>query len=139
MDRRERKRVVHENLARLMSQEDRTKYGIKTMNEILSEQEVKLERDLHNMFIAFLTRHELGYYHADPTRKSTIAIGMPDFGVFRNSRIIWIEFKVGKNRLSHEQHDKIAAMLADGNEVRLCYEYSEATELVRNFFGIKQV
>jgi hypothetical protein len=130
----EPKRVLPENIVRRMSKEDREKYGVKTNEEVDAEVEIKLERDLHNKFISFLKRHSLGYYHADPSRKSTVASGLPDFGVFRGSRIIFIEFKIGKNTLSEVQKNRICVMLLDNNTVCVCNGYAEAIRLVSEFF-----
>jgi hypothetical protein len=135
----EPKRVVPENIAKRMSPEDREKYGVKTAAEIAAEAEIKLERDLHNKFISFLNRSELGYYHADTSRKSTITSGLPDFGVFRGSRIVFIEFKVGKNTLSEVQKKRIGIMLTDNNTVHVCHGYAEAIRLVKEFFGITEL
>jgi hypothetical protein len=130
----EPKRVIHENLARLMSKEDREKYGIETMDEVEARQEIQLEKELHELFIQYLNRKEYGYYHAAMDKKSPFVIGMPDFGVYRNSRIIWIEFKIGKKKLREEQRNQVAKMLTDGNEVRVCYNYADATNEIEKFF-----
>jgi hypothetical protein len=135
----EPRRVIPDNLVRRMSEEDRKKYGVKTAEEVDAEVEIKLERNLHNKFINFLNRHSLGYYHADMSRKSTIASGLPDFGVFRGSRIIFIEFKIGKNVLSEVQKNRIGIMLLDNNRVGVCYSYAEAIRLVKEFFGITEL
>ena len=133
----EPKRVIPDHIGKLMSPEDQKKYGFKTVEQTIYETEFKLEKELHDFFISFLNRQKLGYYHADPTRKSTIALGMPDFGIYRNSRIVWIEFKIGKNKLEPHQKDKIATMLTDGNAVQVCYDYMSAVNVVGKFFELE--
>jgi hypothetical protein len=132
----EPRRVIPNNIGKLMSTDDQKKYGFRTVEAITEQQEIDREKDLHTMFMQFLHRHRLGYYHAPMFKKSELEKGVPDFGVYRGSRIIWIEFKVGKNKLDPDQKNKIATMLADDNEVRVCYNYSDATREVIKFFNL---
>jgi hypothetical protein len=134
----EPKRAIPQNLGRLMSPDDQKRFGFKTLEALNAEQEAKQEKDLHGMFMAFLHRESFGYYHAAMNKKSPFLIGQPDFGVYRGSRIVWIEFKVGTNKLSPEQKTQIATLLADDNTVHVCYSYPEAVNAVRAFFGIKK-
>lgn len=134
---KEPNRVIPDNIGRLMSPEDQKKYGFKSVETIAAEQEVKLEKDLHEKLLAYLRRK--GFcdpYRAGMHKKSELAIGMPDFGIYRGSRIMWIEFKVGQNKISPEQKNQIGKMLCDGNEVHVCYSYPDAIAKVEQFFGI---
>ena len=133
---KEPKRIIPDNIGRLMSPEDQKKYGFETIEVITQRQEEQLEKDLHEMLLAYLRRNELGYYHAGMHKKSELPVGMPDFGIYRGSRIMWIEFKVGQNKISPEQKNQIGKMLCDGNEVHVCYSYPDAIAKVEQFFGI---
>lgn len=128
-------RVIPQHLVKLMSPEDQKKYGFETIEVRNERLESQLERDLHTMFLAFLNRHGLGYYHAEMSKKSPFTIGQPDFAVYRGSRIMFVEFKVGKNKLAPEQKEQIAKLLTDGNTVHVCYSYPAAVDAVKSFFG----
>ena len=135
---KEPRRVIPDHIGRLMSPEDQKKYGFETIEVIGERQEAQLEKELHGQFLEFLNSKSLGYYHAPMFKKSELPVGIPDFGVFRGSRIIWVEFKVGKNKLDPDQKIKIATMLADDNEVRVCYDLISGINEVKSFFKINE-
>ena len=83
-------------------------------------------KDLHLPFIAWLRIKELPYCHCNPTRRSTIAKGWPDFGIFHDGRHVFIEFKIPGGRLSEDQelcHRKLAAA---GESVLVTSDLAEA-------------
>lgn len=96
-----------------------------------------LEQEIHNQFDNWLRRHGFrNAYHPSFVRPSTIKEGMPDYGVTRDSRIIYIEFKVKPNKLSPAQELRIHELRDDGNTVCVCYSYTEAAEAVSKFFNL---
>lgn len=129
------KRFVPSNIARVMAPEDRKALGIRTPEENAEHTNLELEREVHNQFSSWLYRHGFeDFYHSDPTRRSRIRVGLPDFGVYRDSRIIFIEFKVKPNGLSPDQEAVFERMGANGNVIIICYSYEEATKAVLEFF-----
>jgi hypothetical protein len=130
-------RPLPPHIERLIDPRDRQALGIKTPEERILKANLELERDLHSHFAGWLRRNGFyPFYHADPVRRSTIAVGLPDFGVFRDSRIVFIEFKVGKNKLSAEQEEVMTGMSTAGNVVLVCYSYQEAVNAVEQFFQL---
>lgn len=119
---------LSENIKCLMSPEDLKSFNLKRP---LSELEI------HSKFVSWLRDHRLGYYHADPTRAATIAPGTPDFGVYDESRIMFVEFKVGDNDLSPVQKRKIATLVDRKNVVFVCRSLEQAKELTKKFFHLK--
>src|ERR1700758_1284248 len=92
--------LVPPHLARLMAPADRKANGIETPEEASERHTLTLEREIHSQFGAWLYRRGFeDFYHSDPVRRPTIKAGLPDFGVYRDSRILFIEIKVGKNDL----------------------------------------
>ena len=120
-----------------MSPEDQKKYGFQTPEAIEAQRDDVLEKELHTEFIQFLNRYDLKYYHAPMHKRSQFPVGQPDFGVHRASRILFIEFKVGKNRLDPDQKNRIAELLADDNEVHVCYSYEAAYRATTKFFNLE--
>lgn len=125
------------NIERLIDPKDRQALGIKTPEERMIKAGLELERDLHSQFSGWLHRNGFDdFYHADPSRRATIAAGLPDFGIFRDSRILFIEFKIGKNSLNPEQEGAFTRMSAAGNVVLICHSYPEAVKAVSAFFNL---
>jgi hypothetical protein len=127
------------NISKLMAPEDRQALGIRTPEERMIKAESELERDLHHQFSGWLRRNGFSdFYHADPARRSTIQTGLPDFGIFRDSRIVFIEIKVGKNTLSDEQEVVFQRMGQQGNIILVCHSYEQCVKAVTGFFGLNK-
>lgn len=125
------------NIERLMDPRDRAQFGIRTPEERIIKAGLELERDLHNQFSGWLHRNGFDdFYHADPSRRATIAAGLPDYGIFRDSRILFLEFKVPPNGLNAEQEECFSRMGAAGNVVLVCHSYPEAVKAVSAFFNL---
>lgn len=131
------KTFIPPHFINLMSPEDRKKFGVHTNAEHQASNDLTTEREIHNQFRSWLSLKGFPvFYHSDPVRRPTIAAGLPDFGVFRDSRIIFIEMKVGKNTLSGEQEAVFQRMGSDGNIILVCHSYDEARRAVAAFFGL---
>lgn len=129
--------LIPPNIARLMSPADRKANGIETPEEESERHNLTLERDIHSQFGSWLYRHGFeDYYHSDPVRRPTIKSGLPDFGVYRDSRIIWIEFKVHPNSLTPSQEECFERMGRNGNIIMVCYSSPQAEQIVTKFFNL---
>jgi hypothetical protein len=129
--------LVPSHIARLMSPDDRKANGIETPEEEAQRHNLTLERDIHSLFGSWLYRHGFeDYYHSDPVRRPTIKAGLPDFGVYRDSRIIFIEIKVGKNDLSESQEIVFQRMGDKGNVILICKSYEQCVSAVSKFFNL---
>jgi hypothetical protein len=129
--------LVPAHIARLMAPADRKANGILTPEEELAQHNLTLERDIHSQFGSWLYRHGFeDCYHSDPARRPTIKAGIPDFGVFKDSRIIWIEFKVRPNGLSESQAQCFERMGRRGNIIMVCYSSPEAEKIITKFFNL---
>ena len=129
--------LVPPNIARLMSPKDRKTHGILTPEEESTQANLTLEREIHHQFGGWLYRHGFeDYYHSDPVRRPTIKAGLPDFGIYRDSRILFLEIKVRPNGLSQIQEEVFQRMGRAGNVILICYSYEEATRAVAQFFNL---
>jgi hypothetical protein len=123
---------IPEPMLEKMEPADRRRLGKAglTMAERVAKEEIRAERQLHNQFSGFLNRHGFFSVHADPTRKSTIRAGWPDYSVFKAGRVLFIEFKVGLNTLSTEQQSVVDGLKAGGFPVLITGDYQEAINAV---------
>ena len=129
--------VIPPNVARLMSSEDRKRFGILTPEERKAEIDLTLEREIHSQFSGWLYRNGFeDYYHSDPVRRPTIKKGLPDFGIYRDSRIVFIEFKIHPNGLSEDQEIVFGRMGRQGNVILVCYTYEEGINATSKFFNL---
>jgi hypothetical protein len=108
-----------------------------TTAEAGAKHELELERDLHNEFSGFLARNGFNLViHADPTKPSRIKPGWPDYSIIRSNRILFIEFKVGRNTLSQVQETVVNELLAEGCTVHVLYSYEAATRATKEYFDL---
>jgi hypothetical protein len=135
----------------LIPKEERKRWGKTAMTQAeIRHKYCKLtERKIHDAFTVFCDSHGIDVWHSNPTRKSSIRAGLPDFLCVRDNRCVGIEFKVSPNGLSKVQEDQIANLRAHGNTVHICEEplpefggeikgvaYSEAVEILKAFFQL---
>jgi len=97
---------------------------------------------IHDHIVAFCDRNGIVPVHPDPSRKSTIRTGYPDFFCCRDGRVIAIEIKVWPNTLSKAQQYEFPRIEACGIQVHICSEtepgtaLQKASNILRDFFGI---
>jgi hypothetical protein len=123
--------VVPEHVLTKMDPRDRKKLGNagRTQKEISAVNYVKSERNIHDQFASFLRRHDLPYVHSDPTKKSSIIAGHPDFLVTRGRIGVYIEFKIPPNQLSKVQVEYINFLVKNANEVHVIAETAPGVAL----------
>lgn len=99
----------------------------------------KLERQMHNQFSGWLYMRKklVSKIHPDPTRKSTIEEGHPDYTLLCNNRCLMIEFKVPPNGVSNVQAERFAELNEAGNLVYVCTTLADAIELTLETFGLQ--
>jgi hypothetical protein len=128
-----------DRILKLMNPEDRPKgnAGL-TSEQAAVKGEVRLEKELHNQYLQFLSLEgfEL-YHHADPTKPVTFMPGWPDFTVFRNRLTLFIEFKLWPRKPTKTQQRIIGLLVSNGYTVYVLYDYGKAVELTRTFFNLK--
>jgi hypothetical protein len=94
---------------------------------------------LHTPFKAYLAKVGLPYDYSQPHRRTRNTPGQPDFSIYKNNRVLLIEFKEPGNKLSQDQIDRINELQATGNGVHICYDLQGAVDLTdrwRNSFTL---
>jgi hypothetical protein len=122
----------------LIDASDRKKLGKagRTWAEAQAIIEHRLERKLQDDFIGFCKRHRIAWTRSNPSKRSQIGPGAPDFHLSKNDRSCYAEFKVGKNKLSPEQVKYIEWLEECGNTVFVWYSYAQATNDCAKFFKL---
>src|SRR5678816_747664 len=86
---------------------------------------------LHAPFIEWLRDKGLHYVNPDPTRKSTIQKGHPDFTVLLSqNRNVLIEFKLKGKSLSADQKKRISSLAFAGIYTHVCTDLATAKTIV---------
>jgi hypothetical protein len=138
--------MLTEAQKRLMPKAERRKLGRAglTRAEALHIATTRLEREIHDQFSSFCLRNGIDVWHSNPTKKSSIGTGLPDFLCWKGGRAICIEFKIKGNPLSKIQESRIDTLIAHGNPVHVCVEdepglaYIKATGILRDYFNLEK-
>lgn len=137
--------VLPEHILNKMDPKERKRLGNagRTQMEISAKQYIQSERKIHDQFSALLRRYDLAFVHSDPTKKSSIVPGHPDYLVTRGNRCVYIEFKVAPNTLQKVQTDYINFLVnVNGSVVHVVTETAPgsalpwATAIIKEFFSI---
>jgi len=133
----------------LMDPRDRAQLPKKirlTTSERRAKNEFETERAIHKEFSKYLCLRNriFQFVHADPSRRSTIRKGWPDFTVlakiltFPGVRPVacLIEFKVPGGRLSADQVSCFAELELAGIPVFVCTSVADAITQLIEYFGI---
>jgi hypothetical protein len=87
------------------------------------------EAPLHEHILARC--RALGYYviHSRMDWPTSVAVGAPDFVIAaRDGRVVWIECKTAKGKLTAKQQAHVAWLRALGHDVFVCRSKGEADE-----------
>ena len=130
--------LVPENILKCMNAEDRRKYakGQYTVEEVYERAAISDEKKEHKRFISWLRRRDLDFTHSRMDKRSTIAVGTPDFHVWRGEKHCFVEFKSEFGKLSQAQKDFIARQCERGTPVLVTQSYREAADFVVQTLGL---
>jgi len=136
--------VIPENILSKMNPADRAQLSKEvrlTAAERQTAGEHRLEMEMHNGFAGWLTLRKqfFSFVHANPSRKSTIKKGWPDFTVLYQGRGLLIEFKVPPNSLTKEQKDVFHELSVAGNQIYICTTLGDAIHLTIEYFNLPSV
>jgi hypothetical protein len=91
----------------------------------------KLERDEQRQFVNWCLLHRLPFVWHGTHKRSSANLGVPDFVVGVNGKVLFIEFKRDHGyQLSAEQQAWCELCLAQGLPYRVVYSSGEAIKLV---------
>lgn len=89
------------------------------------------EKEIHQQFNAFLRERGIPFIEARMDRASTIAKSWPDYTILWMGRVICIEVKTEKGRVSPAQNLKIDFIRQSGCRVLICRSTQECVEAAK--------
>lgn len=129
--------LLPENVLQKMSPEDRAMLGRAgmTAEEASAKSEARSERQSQRTFSSWLSLREIYFITPRSDKKSTIKPGHPDFTIFARGRVLFIEMKTSTGRLSDEQSQCVAELIAEGFTVVIARNALAAIVATRRFLG----
>lgn len=127
-----------ERFLKCMAKEDRAPLGKagETIEEATARASVKLEREMHDQFAAWLRINGIPFIHARTDRKSTIQEGWPDFTVIYQGLALCIEFKMPNGRLSDAQTTCIGTIWNTGTRGFILTDSKSAIDKTKEHFNL---
>lgn len=127
-----------ERVLRLIPKAQRAAMGSagETIDEATARASVKLEREMHDQFSAWLRINGIPFIHARTDLRSTIQKGWPDFTVLWRGGAVCIEFKMPKGIISEEQRETMKRLQETGSIVVIFTNSQEAIHLVKSHFKL---
>jgi len=124
--------ILHnENVARLLSPEERRRSKVMTSKEAADKQEAKSERELHDQLIAYL--HHRGVQeiiHSRMDKRTTNRRGLADICFAFHGVPVAFEAKTKEGRVSIEQQQCGVRMLKDGWRWAIVRSLAEAKQIL---------
>lgn len=127
-----------ERFLKCVAKEDRKPLGKagETIDEATARASVKLEREMHDQFAAWLRINGIHFIHTRMDKKSTMQKGWPDFTLIKAGRAICVEFKLRACTVSEEQSKVIRELLDDGTPATVSLSVQHAIEFTREHFPL---
>ena len=137
-----------DHIVRLIDKADRTKMGLKTLEEQMGENDFKSEKELHRGIENLLRLRNIVFFHSRTDKRTTRPVGEPDFlfsviivadsDKTHQQRLSWPiscawEIKLPGKRLDPEQEKMFASMTARPNSwcCRVIHSVQEALDELR--------
>jgi hypothetical protein len=130
--------IVPQNIVECMDPKDRAALGQKTNTDRRAEAIAKDEREIQKQVAGYLRLLNVWFTASRMDRRTSNAVGTPDFLFCRHGKFIAWECKTAWARsLRPEQAKAREAILSAGGEWRLITSLAEAQEHLRELDGIQ--
>lgn len=93
----------------------------------------KLEREVHKEISNWLRLHGIPCFHARTDKRSTIDVGLPDYALAAAGTPVCLEVKVGGRKLTQEQENFRAQLLANGWHYHVVHSLPDVIAIVHGF------
>jgi hypothetical protein len=125
--------LLPQHVVNLMDPKDRARLGPAglTSGELHTKLERRAEKELHRDLVRYLNWLGIPFCHARMDRKSSIAIGYPDFTFPYLGKFVAWEAKTATGKLSPEQEKTRLAIEGQHGEYRVIRHLGGAAEHLR--------
>lgn len=125
-------KVIPEAWLKLMRPEDRKALGKAglTADEAYQKFADRSEKELHKLIYAELTRRGVVVIHSRMDRKSSTAVGIPDFCYCYDGVAFAVEVKTATGPLTREQKTTLEKMSANGWSTHVIRSFDEFLKLL---------
>lgn len=115
-----------------MSPADRKRLGKAgmTSDEAQAQIEARSERELQRQINNLLCLHDFIFNWSRSDKRTTCKLGWPDYTVFHGSKVLFMEIKFGKGKLSPEQTALHARLATQGFQVHIVTTFNQAHQLI---------
>lgn len=93
------------------------------------------EGEIHAAFIAYLNKVGVPFRHDRMDKRTTTKVGEPDFAIYSNGRVLFVEVKRLGGKLRPEQQKRKQQLEAAGCRVCLCFSVEECVHAVMVWLG----
>jgi hypothetical protein len=93
---------------------------------------VTCEADQHVALMKWADFHGIAYEHSRMDRATSGIVGTPDFYFMRDGKVIWVEMKFGKGKLTKAQEERQAVLRTCGILGTTSYTIADAIAFVKS-------
>jgi hypothetical protein len=126
-------RLIPNNILDKMSVADRKAIGQQTIEEATQAYHARIEREEDKIFHNYLLLNGCMFLRANPARKSTILPGWPDYTIFYEGAVFFVELKSKGKKLRPSQDEVCKQLTVSGFTVRVCYSAQEAIDRLKDW------
>lgn len=130
--------TLPDSILNLMDPATRKRLGKRgqTVAEAIEKAEIKSERDLQNQIASWLSLHNIWFTRSAMNKRTTNAIGTPDFILSVDGKAIAFEVKYGTRKPDPEQSACMSDMLVNGWRVEVVRSLEEVKAFLESW-GMK--
>jgi hypothetical protein len=125
-----------ENIRKCIEPRVRKELKTPTLMEVFAKEDRKRELDMHKDFEAWLRLNEIPFVHSRTDKKSTTAVGTPDFVILLEGRGFAIELKGPGGRLTAEQEKTLFHWTQKGVPCLVATTLTGAIDFTKSQLGL---
>lgn len=92
---------------------------------------VTCEADQHDALMKWANYYGIAYEHSRMDQATSGIVGTPDFYFMKNGKVVWVEMKFGKGKLSKAQEERQAVLKTCGIDGRTAWTIADAIAFVK--------
>lgn len=127
--------IYPERFLSRLSSDDRKLLGQQTSAEAVAKYIRRTEKQEHKDFSNWLKLNRVLSRSDRMDKRTSGTVGWPDYELFHQGKVLFLEFKVAGNKLSLEQEAIISRLTGEGFIVAIPQSAAEAIRITRNWLN----